>query len=176
MVLALVGAAAVAGHGLAQAQEQGSSVRYYIVQQSLVSAFEALGSLSGVAVQVDPAIDRVASGVDLRGSREDVFAQLARRFGLFYWFDGSRYVVAPPNVVSRWALSANDMTISDVEKALRSVAPHISPEALRFDQDLRLIHVVGPRELKDAVEGALGNANRARPDGISVIKYGQSGR
>lgn len=151
-------------------------VRLYIVQQSLVSAFETLGVLGNVGVQIDPSIDRVAAGVNLAGTTQQAFAQLARLYGLFYWYDGSRYTIAPANGLPRWIVNAGALDNAVVNQLIGSVAPLIAAEAIRFDPQTRLIHVSGPRELKDALELAIDNAGRDKPSGISVIRFGVTAR
>jgi type II secretory pathway component GspD/PulD (secretin) len=149
-----------------------SQTRLYIVRQSLVSAFETLGTLGNVAVQVDPAIDRIVSDVNLQGTTPEVFAQLARQHGLFYWFDGARFVIAPGNSLGRWVVSTSNLDDASVLQMVSTVAPVLPPEAARFDPNSKLLHVSGPRELKDALELAIDSAGRDRPGGISVIRYG----
>jgi hypothetical protein len=151
-------------------------IRLYIVQQSLVSAFETLGVLGNIGVQIDPAVDRVIAGVNLSGTTSSAFTQLARHNGLFYWFDGARYVISPANGLPRWMISPGNLDPAVVSQIISAVAPVVSAEAIRHDTQTRLIHVSGPRELKDALELAIDNAGRERTGGIAVIRYGVSAR
>jgi hypothetical protein len=153
-----------------------SQIRVYIVRQSLASAFETLGTLGNVGVHIDPAIDRTAFDVNLQGTVQEVFAQLARQHALFYWFDGARFVIAPTGSLGRWVVSTSNIDDAALPQLIAAVAPVLPPEAARFDRNTRLLHVSGPRELKDALELAIDGAGRDKPGGISVIRYGISAR
>jgi type II secretory pathway component GspD/PulD (secretin) len=154
----------------------GDAVRLYIVQQSLVSAFETLGVIANVAIQIDPAVDRVVAGLNLTGAAPAAIAQLARHHGLFYWFDGSRYVISPAGGLPRWMIGAGTLDNALVNQIIAAVAPMISHDSIRLDPQTRLVHVSGPRELRDALELAIENAGREKPGGIAVIRYGVTAR
>jgi uncharacterized membrane protein (GlpM family) len=162
---------------MAAPQEGGQAqIQFYIVQQSLVSAFETLGTLGNVSVQADPAIDKVVSGIMLRGGMAEVVAQLARLHGLFYWFDGIRFIIAPSTALGRWVISAGNMDDAAIAQMLAAVAPVLPPDAARFDPQGRMLHVSGTRELKEAIELAVDAGGRDRPGGISVIRHGVAQR
>jgi type II secretory pathway component GspD/PulD (secretin) len=169
-------AGAAPGAGAATPGPDPKQIRLYIVQQSLVSAFETLGVLGNIGVQIDPAVDRVIAGVNLAGTPSAAFAQLARHNGLFYWFDGARYVISPANGLPRWMVSPGNLDPAVVAQLIGAVAPVLSAESIRHDPQTRLIHVSGPRELKDALELAIDNAGRERTGGIAIIRYGVSTR
>ena len=166
----------VGGPAPAAVTSASDQIRLYVVQQSLVSAFETLGVLGNVGVQIDPAVDRVIAGVNLSGTPAAAFVQLARHNGLFYWFDGARYVISPANGQPRWMVSPGNLDPALVSQIISAVAPVVTAEAIRHDPQTRLIHVSGPRELKDALELAIDNAGRERTGGIAVIRYGVSTR
>jgi hypothetical protein len=158
-------------------RESGAQqIQLYIVQQSLVSAFETLGALANASMQVDPSVDRIVAGVMLQGTMPEAVAQLARLHGMFYWFDGVRFVIAPSSALGRWVISAGAMDDAAVAQMLANVAPALPPDAVRFDAQSRLLHVTGTRELKDALDLAVDGAGRDRPGGISVIRHGISAR
>ncbi len=160
----------------AHAAGGNNQIKLYIVQQSLISAFESVGTLAGVAFQVDPAVDKVVSGLSLRGDVAEIVAQLSRQDSLFYWFDGSRYIVTPISSLSRWTISSGNIDPSEVKKAVGSVALNITPDAIRIDPEQRLVQVTGPRELKEAIERALENATRWQADPVTIIRFGQTAR
>lgn len=152
------------------------SIRLYVVQQPLSSVFETLGTLAGVGVQIDPAIDRTATQVNLQGRHFEVFQQLARQYNLFYWFDGSRYSIHLPTQLARWALPVDRVADDYVNTVINHTAPYISSDSIHFNKELRIINITGPKELKDMMERNLAGYTRENQESVAIIKFGVSSR
>jgi type II secretory pathway component GspD/PulD (secretin) len=166
-------AAPSVSHG---ANDTSPIVRLYVVQQPLTSVFETLGNLAGVGVQVDPAVDKNAANVNLQGRHQSVFSQLSRQYNLYYWFDGSRYSIHLPANLSRWTISVDKINDDYVSKVIAYTAPFISSDSIVYNKELRVINILGPRELRDAIDKNLANFTRESPDSIAIIRFGVANR
>ena len=152
------------------------TIRLFVVQQPLSSLFETLGTLAGVGVQVDPAIDRTAIQINLHGRHFEVFQQLSRHYNLFYWFDGSRYSIHLPTQLARWALPVDRVADDYVNSVIKYTAPYISSDSISFNKELRIVNITGPRELKEMMEKNLANYTREDKESVAIIKFGVSNR
>ena len=158
--------------GISFGASEPSAVRLYVVQQPLATVFETLGSLAGVSVLVDPTIEKIATRVNLSGGHTQVFAQLAKQYNLFYWYDGNRYNIYQNSNLSKSTISTDKISNEDVRSIIQNVAPYISNDAINFNQELRVITVIGPRDLKETIEKAMLNFNRDGLDPVSIIRFG----
>jgi type II secretory pathway component GspD/PulD (secretin) len=156
----------------AHAQDQKNHVRLHIVRQNVVSTFETLGELSNNRVQVDPAIDRMVMTSSVDAPKETAIPQYAQKMNLFFWFDGTRYVISSPHFDPQFSIPTNNVEPSVVEKIIQRIAPQITQGAIKFEPDINMLIVTGPRELRDSLIKALDNNMKVQQNAITIIKHG----
>ncbi len=151
-------------------------VEAFIIKASLASIFEMVGTLSKVQVSIDQYLDKELTEMRISGTAPEILNNLTRNNELIYWFDGTRYQIANAKNQPRTMVSFNGLDSETVHQIIMGAVPCASESAIRIDPRAGVVHINAPRELQDAIKGAVENAQMRRPSDVSVIRFGVQNR
>jgi len=145
--------------------------RYTIVEQDLTSVLQEFGRNTGLRVEVSTEVRGRVRGPLPELKARDFLDQLARGYGLEWYFDGFRLHVTSTNEDVSRILALGSVPLQRLEAALRDLSLYDARFSLRTIKNSDMVLVAGPPQYLAMVERTLAALNPRHDQPAIVTVY-----